>query len=343
MANRDWTSIKEEMIETEELMEREGLRMRMHGSMSVRYDEETIFFAGDVLRGAPFTQGQIRRLKLKRIKNMAAVHATIYKMRPDVNAVVFTRQCCGSTLGILKQDGLAAEDEQGNLLKIRVVPFVLPGSDAQRAHVRRLAAKEKDLGILITANHGVLAFGPTLRDAFASALTLERFGQLYLEQLAHTDLVCGVEHGYDSVREGSGIRFEADPPARVRKIHETIYAARPDVRAIVHNKSRAAATVSRICERLYPLFDDQVRLAGGGVPIPDGRNGEKTRDGIYVSQGSNVSFCRDDGAYCYGRSRTQAHFIAESVEKACIAQIAAARMEGAHVLGARDVRRLQRM
>ena len=181
MANRDWTSIKEEMIETEELMEREGLRMRMHGSMSVRYDEETIFFAGDVLRGAPFTQGQIRRLKLKRIKNMAAVHATIYKMRPDVNAVVFTRQCCGSTLGILKQDGLAAEDEQGNLLKIRVVPFVLPGSDAQRAHVRRLAAKEKDLGILITANHGVLAFGPTLRDAFASALTLERFGQLYLE------------------------------------------------------------------------------------------------------------------------------------------------------------------
>ena len=50
----------------------------------------------------------------------------------------------------------------------------------------------------------------------------------------------------------------------------------------------------------------------------------------------------DDGAYCAAPNEKEAGFAALSVEKSCIAQIAATRSDGARVISKRDVRRLTR-
>ena len=344
MSGQDWENRKQIMIDTEDRMEEAELGMRLFGSISHRADEDSFYFAGDELRDAPLSEQQIRRVGFRRAEGMPAVHAAIYRARPEVNEVVCTRQCYGSVLGVIRQDELVAEDASGKRLKIRVVPFSLPGSDAQRSLVRRLAGKEKNVGFLITANSGVIAFGQDAEEAFGSALMLESYAKLYLSKLCRTQIPCAVVHGYDSVRTDAGeIRYaKTDTPARVRMIHEQIYAKRPEAGAVVHNRSEAALTVSRLYERLYPLYDDYVRLAGRAARIPVDPCGCIGRDTVYVTNDCNLVFSFDDGAYCIGGDEREAQFVARSAERACIAQIAATRLDGANILSTRDVRRLSK-
>ncbi|MCR5674188.1 MAG: class II aldolase/adducin family protein [Lachnospiraceae bacterium] len=339
----DWASIKEDMISAEQRMEEAGLCMRLGGSISCRIDEESFFFAGGDLRDRPIEPDEIRRVRFRRAQGEAGIHAAIYRVRSDIHAVAFTRQCFGSALGVLNQDRLAAEDASGSRVKILVVPFTMPGSDAQRSHVYRLASKDRAAGFLIAANHGAFAYGRDTEEMFASAISLERFAKLFLKEIGNTTIPCQVVHGFDSERTGDGIRFfDPGTPGRVRQIHEQIYDRRPDVGYIVHNRSEAAVTVSRLNDQLFALYDDFVELIGSGVPVPRNLQGADGRDGIYVSDDVNASFCYDDGAFCYGRDARAADLAARSLEKACIAQIAAARMDGANVLSRRDVRRLNR-
>lgn len=337
----DWGTIKDELITTEERMEASGLVVRLGGSLSYRIDEETIYYAGGDLRDHGLLPEDIRRVRIKRAHGLSGIHSAIYRARPDIKSVVFTRQCFGSALGILDQERLAAEDASGERVKILVVPFTLPGSDAQRSHVYRLAARDKAAGFLIAANHGVFAYGESPEDAFASTVTLERFARLYFKELGATSIPFHVVEGFGSRRDGKGIAYEQpDTPARVRQIHEQIYTARPDVTEVVHNVSEAARMVSRLNEKLFAYYDDFVELVGSSLEVPLGQSGTDGRDAVRIRKGAQACFCYDDGVYCFGTREQPAAYTAQSVEKACVTQIAVQRMGGANVLSPRDVRRI---
>ncbi len=317
----DWGQVKNQVMRTEQRLHEEGLLIRLYGSVSCRIDEETMYMGGDDLREHALSQEEVRRVKFHRARGIAAVHAAIYRTRPDVNCVVYTRQCYGSALGVLKPDGLTAENAAGELIRIRVAPFSMPGSDAQRSHIRRMAARDKSAYFFIISGGGVLSFGATPEETIGAAVSLESFATEWLKQLARTQMGFGVVHGFDSVRSPEGIVYsQPDTPQRVREIHERIYAAHPDAGAIVHDKSEPALTISRLQGSLFPLFDDYILLGAD----------------------ARTTFVYDDGAYCAAVNEKEAGFAALSVEKSCIAQIAATRSDGARVISKRDVRRLNR-
>ncbi len=99
-------------------------------------------------------------------------HAAVYKIRPDVNAIVHAHNPI--TMGLI-----AAGYELKPVLseavivlrRIEIVPFAFPGTE----ELARLVAEKAASGAnaLILKNHGILALGSNLREAEAIAETIE--------------------------------------------------------------------------------------------------------------------------------------------------------------------------
>ncbi|MCR5094670.1 MAG: class II aldolase/adducin family protein [Lachnospiraceae bacterium] len=339
----DHEEIITEILETAESLEAAGLCLGLYGSISRRIDSEFFCMAGGELNNRPFSADDVRTIRMKKLQGDAALHAAVYRARAEINAVIMTRQCYASAMGIVLPEGISAEDANGNILKIYTVPFTIPGSDAQRSHVRRLAAKERAANALVAIGGAVFSYGETLGEAAYAAQALEDYAGLYLSEIGKMRVPGMISEEFSSQRIDGGIRYaQPDTPQRVRAIHERIYARRPDVLEIFHNRSEAAMTVSRICESLPAYYDDFVRIVGTSVTIPGNSKGDTSRGEVLVSRDINASFVYDDGAYCYGTAGVPAELTAISVEKDCIAQIAAIRLNGAYRISRRDLRRLKR-
>lgn len=98
-------------------------------------------------------------------------HATIYRVRPDVNAIVHAHNPI--TLGLaLAGVQIKPMTLEGSILlgSVEVVPFAPPGSEELSKLVEERARKAR---VLILQNHGVMALGSNLLEAEAMAETLE--------------------------------------------------------------------------------------------------------------------------------------------------------------------------
>ncbi|MCS7112332.1 MAG: class II aldolase/adducin family protein [Ignisphaera sp.] len=100
------------------------------------------------------------------------VHAAIYRVRPDVNAVVHAHNpvTLGLALAGISLRPITVEAVMV-LRRIEVVPFAFPGTD----QLAKLVAEKAALGTraLILQNHGIIAMGANLYEAEAVAETLE--------------------------------------------------------------------------------------------------------------------------------------------------------------------------
>lgn len=311
---------KQEILQTYGDMERAGFMLHLSGSISRRTQDDFFYFAGNEMRGTPLDVNAIRKVRIKRPEGRLSIHAMIYRNREDIGAIALTRQCCASALGVIGRDTLPAVNEAGERVKIRIAPFTIPGSDAQRSHIYRIVGK--DASFLVTANEGVYILGESCEDLLTKARMLEGFAASYLRELCSTDVAFGVVHGFDSIKTEGGIIYsERDTPARVKLIHERIYADNPRARAVVHNVSEAAKTVSRLGIQPDLIYDDMVGL----------------------STLQRTLFGYDDGVYCFGNDPEDAGFVADSAERALVAQIAAVRSGSLYSISKRDARRMKRM
>lgn len=99
-------------------------------------------------------------------------HAAIYKVRPDVNAVVHAHN--SFTLGLaLAGVGLKPITVEAVMVlrKVEVVPFAFPGTEELANLVREKAMA--GARAIVLQNHGVVAMGANLYEAEAIAETLE--------------------------------------------------------------------------------------------------------------------------------------------------------------------------
>ncbi len=100
------------------------------------------------------------------------VHAAIYKVRPDVNAIVHAHNpfTLGLALAGIPIKPITVEEVMV-LRKVEVVPFAFPGTEKLAKLVADAAAK--GCRAIILQNHGVIALGSNLVEAEAIAETLE--------------------------------------------------------------------------------------------------------------------------------------------------------------------------
>lgn len=104
------------------------------------------------------------------------MHLAILKTRLDVNAVIHLHPLLSTTLATLDEPITPVTSEElffiGN--KIGVVPLLPAGSSTLHEAVLREA---KDCNVIILKNHGCVALGKNLKEAFYRVVKLERAAQ----------------------------------------------------------------------------------------------------------------------------------------------------------------------
>lgn len=111
------------------------------------------------------------------------IHAAIYRVRQDVNAVVHAHNPV--TLGLaLAGIGLKPITVEAVMVlrRIEIVPFAFPGTDQLAKLVAEKAAR--GTRALILQNHGIIAMGANLYEAEAVAETLEEVAMAQFVSMA---------------------------------------------------------------------------------------------------------------------------------------------------------------
>lgn len=108
-------------------------------------------------------------------------HAGVLATCPDVHGVVHTHSTATMAFGIV---GMTPPPLTGqarvHLGRIQIVPYADAGSEKLRDLVVEVYRKFPETRIVLLANHGLAATGPSLREAYNRAEIVEDSAQAYL-------------------------------------------------------------------------------------------------------------------------------------------------------------------
>ncbi|MCX7982274.1 MAG: class II aldolase/adducin family protein [Syntrophales bacterium] len=108
-----------------------------------------------------------------------ALHATVYKIRPEITACVHTHQTYASVVSVLEVDIPPLFDEASSELgqMVETIPYALSGS---RELAQKVASKiHNGAFAFILQNHGALLLGESIEKALLRAELLEKVAQVF--------------------------------------------------------------------------------------------------------------------------------------------------------------------
>ncbi|MFL9921672.1 class II aldolase/adducin family protein [Paraburkholderia fungorum] len=101
------------------------------------------------------------------------VHSAVHRSRPDMHAVAHTHTTAGQAVAS-QEDGLLALSFTSMFYSGSVAYHEFEGITLDSAECDRLANDLGDRRLMILRNHGLLACGPTIADAFLDLYNLQR-------------------------------------------------------------------------------------------------------------------------------------------------------------------------
>lgn len=168
---------------------REGLVARTWGNVSLRLDENRFVVTPSGIPYEKLTAGQIVTVSMQDLSYTGAVkpssekglHAAIYRMRPDIHAVIHTHQKAASAFSAARKD---ISDPTEHALKVigphvLTAAYALPGT--KKLALAGAMALEKSKAALL-ANHGAVCIGQNMDDAFTVCLALEDLCRALVEK-----------------------------------------------------------------------------------------------------------------------------------------------------------------
>ena len=110
----------------------------------------------------------------------SSMHAAVYQVRRDVNAIVHTHQVYTSTLTFIKAPIPALFDEQARFLgrRVDIIPYAPSGTGFLKNTVAKHVKNHNNAFML--QNHGALVFGHDMERAVHNVEILEKCAQAYL-------------------------------------------------------------------------------------------------------------------------------------------------------------------
>jgi len=110
----------------------------------------------------------------------SAMHAAIYRVRPDVNAVVHTHQVYASALTLIQAPIPSLFDEQARFLgrSVNIIPYAPSGTGLLAGIIARSVRDHNNAYML--QNHGALVFGLNMEQAVHNVEILEKCSLVYL-------------------------------------------------------------------------------------------------------------------------------------------------------------------
>jgi L-fuculose-phosphate aldolase len=288
------------------------------------------------------------------------IHATVYKLHPEMNFVIHTHQVNASVAGVL---GLKSLDIVGDypLLggNVPCAEYGIPGSKKLCKHVTKSLKSTKGNAVIMIY-HGALCFGKNQEEAFDAATQLEKAcddfvknqymtisGEKHfdLDNMRHFALsrINGAQNistggdclQYDSERTENGFRLlheeiksievafdriEKCASANEIKIHNEIYKRHKSINYIKYSNKPNTKEVASLGLNLKPLLDDFAQIVGTNMKTTE-------KDACRIAstlKKSSAVFIRNEGALCVGNSRNDAEAVAMILEKNCKTLVGAA-------------------
>jgi L-fuculose-phosphate aldolase len=190
-----WESQKQGVLETAQQMSQKGFVVGTSGNVSLRFrDSEGADLVAITPSGRPYDTMKLNDIVVVDLEGVRVegeltpsvetmLHVEIYKARVKVNAIIHTHPVYGSIIAVAGLDIPAILDDQVTQIggEIKVAQYALSGSPEMTTNV--LAALGPRNAVLM-ANHGAIALGRNLREAFTNCQLLEKTAQVYVFALA---------------------------------------------------------------------------------------------------------------------------------------------------------------
>ena len=109
------------------------------------------------------------------------MHLKIYELRPDIQAVVHNHSTYATAFALVGRP-ISNEMAEGYMFyggDIPVCPYGRPGTPAVYAHFEKYFV-DKDKDVVLLANHGLVAAGKSVSQAFSKAEAVEKLAKIVI-------------------------------------------------------------------------------------------------------------------------------------------------------------------
>jgi L-fuculose-phosphate aldolase len=190
-----WESQKIEVLEAAQQMCQEGFVVGTSGNVSLRFrdpkGQEAVAITPSGCHYDTMKTNDIvivdlegQRLEGELTPSIeTTLHTGIYKVRNKVNAVIHTHPVYGSIIAVAGLEIPAILDDQVTQIggEIRVAPYAISGSPEMAANV---IASLGPRNAVLMANHGAIAVGRNMREAFTMCKLAEKTARIFISALA---------------------------------------------------------------------------------------------------------------------------------------------------------------
>ncbi len=170
---------KKAIVDVGKMMSDKGLVGTYEGNISYRCGDR-IFLTPTTQSKALLTEGKIITVDMdgKLIEGCLAptsetpMHAAIYKMRPDVGAIVHCHAPYCTAYALCNREIVSKASPEFMIVfgKVPVVPYGTPGTDDIYKGMEQYL---RDYDVLLLANHGMVAVGRDPMEAYSKCISLE--------------------------------------------------------------------------------------------------------------------------------------------------------------------------
>ena len=181
---------REDLVRFGKLVHQQGFVSACDGNLSVRLDADRILATPTgVSKGMMTTQDMVivdlngRRVDGHRdVSSEIAMHLTIYRMRPDIQAVVHTHPATATgfaSAGIALDQPICSEV----VVTLGAVPLAEYGTTGTPELSASLLPYVHDYDAILLANHGTVTYGTSLMHAYLKTEAVEHFAKIMLVTL----------------------------------------------------------------------------------------------------------------------------------------------------------------
>ena len=292
-----------------------GLIARTWGNVSIRLSKDYFLItpsgrAYETLEAKDLVTVKIADLSYEgdvKPSSEKEIHASVYKLKPDVDFVVHTHQPNASALSVLSEN-FSLTEKNGNLRADRIVTpdersllgpaiptanYGLSSTPPLAANVRRAIRRNPDSKAVLMKHHGALCYGGSYEEAFKAAYTLEKVcGRIF-------EIRCGCKMPTES---GALIEGEIDRGY------------------MMHVRTPFIMLMSKRGKDIKAYLDDQAQISGRSIRCIEPGDRKELRN--LAEEGGSV-LLKNDGALVIAVNKDEAEAAAIVLEKNCQAAMLA--------------------
>ena len=180
----DESQARKLIVEVGKLMYERSYVVAFDGNVSIRLDENTVLATPTMMSKGRMTENDLaltdmdgKALSDNRASSELAMHLLIYKMRPDIHAVCHAHPAHGTAFAVA---GLAIDQPilSEVVLTLGCVPLTGYGTPSTNELTEAMKPFVPHHNALLMANHGAVAYGADLWQAFDRLETLEHTAKI---------------------------------------------------------------------------------------------------------------------------------------------------------------------